>query len=185
MHFMLSLGYGTPATTLTKQDCEEIQKAVVNAILQKMGIARSAPRAVIFGTAHFGGLGLTHLAAMQGHARLPYLLGHLRCGDATGSLMQMLLEDNQLDFGRRGNPLAQDYNNYSALLINTNWITEVWEHLNTCKAAVEVDGLWQPEANREHDTVIMETFITSGIFTNKELKDINYCRIYLHSLFLI
>jgi hypothetical protein len=92
----------------------------VNAILPKMGIARSALIAVVFGTAHFGGLGLTHLAALQGHTRLPYLLRYLRCGDATGSFMQMLLEYTQLDPGCRGNPLAQDYNNYSPLLINTN-----------------------------------------------------------------
>jgi hypothetical protein len=65
--YMPSLGYGTPVTTLTKQDCEKIKKPVVNDILPKMCIARSAPRAVIFGTAQFGGLGLTHLAAMQGH----------------------------------------------------------------------------------------------------------------------
>jgi hypothetical protein len=48
--YMPSLGYGTPATTLTKQDCEEIQKPVVNAILPNMGVARSTLRAVIFGT---------------------------------------------------------------------------------------------------------------------------------------
>jgi hypothetical protein len=168
--YMPSLGCGTPAPTLTKQYCDEIPKPVVNAILPKMGIARSAPRAVIFGTAQFGGIGgldLTHLAEMQGHTRLQYLLGHLRCGDATGRLMQMLLEYTQLECGCHGNPLAQDYNNYSALIINTNWITEVWEHLNTCKATVEVDGVWQPEANREHDTVINEMLIALGIFTNK------------------
>jgi hypothetical protein len=95
--YMPSLGYGTPALTLTKQDCEEIHKPVVNAILPKMGIARSAPRAVIFGTTQFGGMGLTHLAAMQGHTRLQYILGHLRCGDARGRLMQMLLEYTQLE----------------------------------------------------------------------------------------
>jgi hypothetical protein len=81
--YMPSLGYGTPVTTLTKQDCEEIQKPVVNAILPKMGIARSAPRAIVFGTLQFGGLVLAHLAALQGHTRLQYLLGHLRYGDAT------------------------------------------------------------------------------------------------------
>jgi hypothetical protein len=123
--YMPSLRYGTPATTLTKQDCEEIQKPVANAILPKMGIARSAQRAIIFGTAQFGGLGLTHLVTMQGHTILQYLLGHLRCGDAMGHLMQILLEYSQLKCGCRGNPLAQDYNNYSTLLINTNWITEV------------------------------------------------------------
>jgi hypothetical protein len=57
-----------PATTLTKKDCEEIQKPVVNFFLPNMGIARSAPKAVIFGTAQFGGLGLTHLAAVEAHA---------------------------------------------------------------------------------------------------------------------
>jgi hypothetical protein len=108
---MLSLSYGTPATTLTKQDCEEIQKPVVNTILSKMGIARSAPRTVIFGTTQFGGLELNHLAAMQGHTLLQYLLGHLRCGDAIGRLMQMLLAYTQLECSCRGNPLAQDYNN--------------------------------------------------------------------------
>jgi hypothetical protein len=181
--YMPSLGYGKPAMTLTKQDCEEIQKPVVNVILPKMGIARSAPRAVVFGTPQFGGLGLTHLAALQGHTRLKYLLGHLRCGDATGRLMQMLLEYTHLECGRRGNTLAQDYNNYSALLINTNWMKEVWEHPHTCKANVEVDGLWQPEANIEQYMVIMETLIASGRFANKELKDINYCRIYLQEFF--
>jgi hypothetical protein len=121
--YMPILGYGTPATTLTKQDCEEIQKPVVTAILPKMGIVRFATRAVVFGTSQFGGLGLTHLAAMQGHTRLQYLLGHLRCDDAMGSLMQMLLEYTQLECGCRDNPLAQDYNTYYALLINKNWIT--------------------------------------------------------------
>jgi hypothetical protein len=62
--YMPSLGYGTPAKILTKQDREEIQKPVVNAILPKMGIAWSAPRAVAFGTSKFGGLDLTHLAAL-------------------------------------------------------------------------------------------------------------------------
>jgi hypothetical protein len=85
--YMPSLGYGTPDTTLSMKDCEEIQRPVVNAILPKMGIARTAPITVVFGTAQYGGLGLTHLAALQGHTRLKYLLGHLRCDDATGRLM--------------------------------------------------------------------------------------------------
>jgi hypothetical protein len=182
--YIPSLGYGTPAMTLSKKDCEEIQRSVVNAILPKTGITRTAPRAVVFETAQYGGLSLTHLAALQGHTRLQYLLGHLRCGDATGRLMQMLLEYTQLECGCRGNPLAQDYNTYSALLINTNWITEVWEHLHTCKAKVEIDGLWQPTENRVHDIVIMESLIASGRFTNKDLKEINYCRIYLQAFYL-
>jgi hypothetical protein len=65
--YMPSLGYGTPSTTLTKQDCEKIQKPVVNSILPKMGIARSAWRAVIFVTAQFGGMGLTPRRNARSH----------------------------------------------------------------------------------------------------------------------
>jgi hypothetical protein len=149
-----------------------------------MGIARTAPRAAVFGTAQYRGLGLTHLTALHGHTRIQYLLDHLRCGDATGRLVQMLLEYTQLECGCRGNQLAQDYNNYSALIINTNWITEVWEHLQTCKAKVEIDGLWQPTENRVRDNMIMESLIASGRFTNKNLKEIKYCRIYLQVFYL-
>jgi hypothetical protein len=64
------IGYGTPATTLTQQECYNIQKPVGNAILTKMEISRKAHRSVVFGTSQFGGLGLEHLAAYQGHSRL-------------------------------------------------------------------------------------------------------------------
>jgi hypothetical protein len=64
------IGYRTPATTLTQQECYNIQKPVVNTILPTMGIGRKAHRSVIFGTAQFSGLGLEHLAAYQGHSRL-------------------------------------------------------------------------------------------------------------------
>jgi hypothetical protein len=138
----------------------------------------------VWGMGQFIGLGLTHIAALQGHTRIQYLLRHLYCGDAAGRLVQMLLEYTQLECGCRGNPLAQDYNNYSALLKNTNCITEVWDHLHTCKAKVEIEGLWQPTENRIHDIVIMETLIASGRFTKKELKEINYCSIYLQAFYL-
>jgi hypothetical protein len=115
--YMPSLGYGVPATTLKKEECEDIQRPVVNAILPKMGIARSAPSKVVFGTKRYGGLCLTHLAALQGKIRLQYLLGHLRCGDTTGELVQMMLEYTQLECGCRGNLLQQDYKNYECLLL--------------------------------------------------------------------
>jgi hypothetical protein len=87
--YMLILGYGTPSTILKEQDCEEIQKPVVNSILPKMGSARLDQRSVFFGTSQFGGLGLTHFAALQGHTRLQYILRQLRYGDATIRLVQI------------------------------------------------------------------------------------------------
>jgi hypothetical protein len=118
--YMPSLVYGVPATKMTKEECEDIQRPVVNAILPKMGIVRSAPRKVVFRTKQYGGLGLTHLASLQRNSRLQYLLGHLMYGDTPGELVQMLLEYMQLECGCRGNPLQQDYKNYEGLLLKKN-----------------------------------------------------------------
>jgi hypothetical protein len=61
---------------------------------------------------------------------------------------------------------------------------EVWEHLQMCKAKVEIYDLWQPTENRVQDILITESLIASGRFTNKELKEINYCRICLQAFYL-
>jgi hypothetical protein len=102
-------GMACAQQALSFQECEDIQRPVINAILPKVGINGKASRAVVvFGTAQFGGLGLDHLATLQGHSRLQYLLGHLRCGDHTGQLMRMLIEYTQLECGTMENILEQD-----------------------------------------------------------------------------
>jgi hypothetical protein len=63
--YMESLGYGTAATSLSMDECKEIQKPPVNAILPKMGINRNTKREVVFGTTKYGGLGLTYLSEVQ------------------------------------------------------------------------------------------------------------------------
>jgi hypothetical protein len=48
--YMKSIGYGTLATSLSYQECDNMQKPGINSILPKMGINRKAARAVVFGT---------------------------------------------------------------------------------------------------------------------------------------
>jgi hypothetical protein len=58
--YMASFCYGTAATSLHMEECKEIQKPPVNAILPKMGINQNTKIEVVFGTTKYGGLGLTH-----------------------------------------------------------------------------------------------------------------------------
>jgi hypothetical protein len=97
--YMASLGYGTAATSLSMDECKEIQKPPVNAILPKMGINRNTKRELVFDTTKYSGLGLTHLAAVQGYRQLKYLLGHLRSADTLGTLYRILMEFTQLECG--------------------------------------------------------------------------------------
>jgi hypothetical protein len=103
-----------------------------------MGINRKAERVVVFGMAQFGGLGMDHLATLQGQSRLQYILGHIRCRDNTGQLMRMIIEYTQLECGTVENIPEQDYDRFSNCIINKNWITENWQHLHSCKATFAV-----------------------------------------------
>jgi hypothetical protein len=106
---MKSIGYGTPSTSLSYQECNDMQKPVVNSILPKMGFNRNTARAVVFGTSHHGGIGLDHLATVQLYGQLQYILGSIRCNDTTGHRARMMLEFGKLKCGCIDNVLEQDY----------------------------------------------------------------------------
>jgi hypothetical protein len=182
--YLPSIGYGTPATTLTQQESYNIQKPVVNAIFPKMGISRKAHLGVVFGTARFGGLGLEHLAAYKGNNRLQYLMGHLRCNSTTGKLMCSMLDYTQLECGCSGNVLEQDYGRYARVLMTENWITGIWEHLYSCKSTLKIIAEWKPLPNCKNDFIMMEALTETEELTAKELKEINRFRIYLQVFYI-
>jgi hypothetical protein len=68
-------------------------------LLPKMGINLNMKREVVSGTTKYGGLGVTHLAAVQGYGQLQYILGHLRSDDTSRTLYQILMEFTQLECG--------------------------------------------------------------------------------------
>jgi hypothetical protein len=113
--YMASLGYGTSATSLSMDECKEIQKPPVNAIVPKMGINRNTKREVVFLTMKYGGLVLTHLAAAQGYGQLKYLTEHLRGDDTSGTLGTLywiLIEFTQRECGMEQEILSCDFDKY-------------------------------------------------------------------------
>jgi hypothetical protein len=107
--YMKSIGYGTPSTSLSYQECDDMQKPIVNSILLQMGINRKAARAVVFVTSHHGGLGLDHFAPFHMYGQLQYLRGSIRCNNTTWQLARMMLKFAKLECGCTANVLEQDY----------------------------------------------------------------------------
>jgi hypothetical protein len=124
-YYMPSLAYGTPATTLSYKKCEDVQRAVVTAILPKMGIVCNAARKVIFGSAKYCGLGLDHLVTTQNYSRLQFLIGHIRSKSITSKLIRQQLDYTQLEISCSAQVLGQDYNRYSQAILSPNWITAI------------------------------------------------------------
>jgi hypothetical protein len=98
--------------------------------------------------------------------------------------MIMLIEYTQLECGTMENILEQDYDKFSKCIINKNWITEIWQHLHSCKTTVAVQQKWKPRSGRINDTTIMDCLTASNQFSIGELQDINRCRIYMRAFFI-
>jgi hypothetical protein len=182
-YYVSSLTYGTPATTLSYNECEDVQRAVVAAILSKMGIVRNAARKVVFGSAKYCGLGRNHLETIQNYSRLQYLIGHIRSKSITSKLIRQQLDYTQLEIGCSAQVLGQDYNRYSQASLCPNWITAIWESLYACKASVAINSDWIPQPAIIGDITIMEELTGSALVNKRDLTDINRCRVYLRVFF--
>jgi hypothetical protein len=184
-YYLPSLAYGTPATTLSYKECEDVQRAVIAAILPTMGIIRNAARKVVFGTATYGGLGLDHLATIQNYSRLQYLIDHIRSESITSKFIRQQLDYTLIEIGCSAQVLGQDYTRYSQAILCPNWITAIWESLHACKATVAINSDWIPQSARISDITIMEELTGSALVNKRDLTYINRCQVYLRVFFLL
>jgi hypothetical protein len=95
----------------------------------------------------------------------------------------MMMEFTQMQFGCTCNLFDQSYKQYAGAMIDENWITAIWAHLERCEATVKITGMWKPTHGRENDNAIMETIMASGRFRPAEMREINRCRLYLQVFF--
>jgi hypothetical protein len=172
---MPSLSYGTPATTLSYKECEDVQQVVFAAILPKMGIVPNATRKVVFGLAEYCGLRIDHLATVQNFSRLQYLIDHIRSKSITSKLIRQQLDYTQLEICCPSQVLSQDYTQNSKVILCPNWITAIWESLNTCKASVVIKSNWIPHPAKIGNATIMEALTGSTLVNKRYLAAIQRC----------
>jgi hypothetical protein len=183
-YYLPILAYGTPATTLSYKECEDVPRAAIAAILPKMGIVRNAARKVVFGTAKYGGLRLDHLSTIQNYSRLQYLIGHIRSKSITRKFIRHQLDYTRLEIGCSAQVLGQDFTRYSQDILCPNWITAIWESLHACNATVAINSEWIPQSARIGDITIMEELMVSDLVHKRDLADINRRQVYLRVFFL-
>jgi hypothetical protein len=123
-YYIPSLAHGTPATTLSCKECEDIQRPMVSAILPKMGIICNAAR-TFFWSAKYCVLGIDHLATVQNFSRLQYIIGHIRSKSIKSKLILHQLDYTQLKIGCSTEVLVQDYKRYRHAILCHNWITAI------------------------------------------------------------
>jgi hypothetical protein len=83
--------------------------------------------------------------------------------------------------------------NFNAVLEDTNtplphleakWLASLRQFLSTVGGTIEVDDPQVPTKERAHDWHIMDAILQSGQFSDQEIRQLNYCRLYLQAVTL-
>ena len=83
--------YSLNTTTMTQREMMQIQLQATAASLQKIGVNKNFPRAVVFGPTSMGGLEFRDLYVEQGAGRILLLLSHLYHNSEVGKMLFKLL----------------------------------------------------------------------------------------------
>ena len=175
-----SLAYPLPATTLTEKQCLTILQPVLIAGLPRAGIARTFPRAVVYGPSKFGGLGIPHLYCEQHLDQIEMIIKFSKNStQLTGQLFRLSLEQLQLETGIPRAAMRLPFKIFKPM-VTPCLLTQLWEFLSQHDMRLETEPT-TALTSRRGDSYIIERFIQAG-FSGQELGRLNRCRLYLQVL---
>ena len=172
-----TLQYPTPATTLSKAQCDSIMSPLLQAGLPCAGISRNFPRVLVYGPTKFQGLGVTSLYTTQGLEHIERLvkfgtsMKHL-----TGKILRHSLEALKMELGTNGSVFSLPYETWGPLATES-WLKFTWHFLAEHEMRIS-DGVAEFTLCREHDSLLMDNFVAAG-YTGETLRTLNRCRLYL------
>ena len=161
-----SLKYKVVLTTMSYEQCEEINKILAPALLNFFRIARTCARVVLNSSFHLAGLNIYHLYQLQGFEKLKLFLWHVMFMDTTGTLLTMSQYYTQLELGIGKPFLEMSYEKYQHL-ITPMWITSIWEYIGKCKTKIKHVDEYVYKPLRKGDRFIMDAVIESGMSSER------------------
>lgn len=172
--------YSLGVSGLTKAQCDRIQRQALAAFLPLMGINRHFPRALVFSSIQFGGLGLRHLYHEQGRLHVELFLRIYRqCDSTLAKLLATSVAYTQLVCGL-SRPILQDTRETS--YVPPSWVQHLRAFLRYSQSTIAIYQPWLPAPNRVNDRTIMD--IVTESFSQRDQRAINTYRLYLQVQFI-
>ena len=171
-----SLSYGLETTNLSFTELNNLQKPIINHLLPILGYNRHFPRAVVYGSKHFGGLGLKHLYITQGVKHITSFIKYYRSNNNIGKLLSISLRWLHLIAGLSYCPLRRPSLNLHH--IQDKWFSTTIQFLYETNSSIEtIESI--RIYNRQHDSSLIEDFLLFEP-SHTELTLLNQCCIFLH-----
>ena len=177
--FLPSIGYTLPNTHFTKKELERIQAKSMSAIFAKCGYNRYTKRLILFGPLHLGGGTFRHLYTEQGIGQLQLFLRHWRSTTQCGDLLRIAYAWAQASVGTSLPFLSVVHTPLPHF--ESKWLASLRVFLASIDGSITVDNNPVPPIQRVHDCHLMDSIVQNPSFSPSQVRQVNYCRLYLQA----
>ena len=175
--FLTSVGYPLASSHFTSKVLDKVQRRAMSNMIAKCGYNRHTKREVIYGPGIYGGANFRTLYSVQGTGQVMAFIKYWRSPCQAGQLLRHATAWAQYAIGTSVSFLIDVHTALPHM--EAKWLASLRNYLRTLSARIEVDNTYIPNIERTHDRHIMDMVLHSNQFTPKDIRLINYCRLYL------
>jgi len=173
------LEYPLMATTLSRQECDQIMRPVLKVTLPAIGLNHHFPWKMVYGHNDHHGLALLHLYDTQGFRHLMAVLQFGDMPSTTGQLLQHSYEALQLELGLPGEILQYPFAAWKDMVTPT-WLTHTWQYASEHEIKI-VSGQTSLKLLCMNNQFLNLAFWQHG-FRGRTLMILNKCQMWLQVL---
>ena len=176
--YYAQIGFSLPSISLKSHEIQSLQSQALTALLRKVKLPITFPRALVFASTEHLGLGVPELGFQQGYTKIQRIISHLRMKTPLSALIKIVVEWYQLHAGIQESALKfTDRIGY----VHCPWIGELREFMRKTKTHMVCPSLWTPKPQREGDECIMNKLRGK---TGLKLERVNSVRLYHKVLYV-
>jgi hypothetical protein len=145
-----------------------------------MGLVETLGYDYIHGSTKLQGLGIPELYHVSFSTQIEHLIQHVWRQTQTGKLIEMEIQELSMEMGIGDIFILSTPDRLSEVLItDCSWVNSIRNYVRDHRITI-FQNHSHNQLMRQNDTYLMEEMATlpSSVFSRKELKAFNYCRIY-------
>ena len=171
--FARTLEYPMPATSITEAQWNDILKPFFPIFLNKIGIASTFPRALIFTPTRFQGLGICHPYFWQQIIHLEPILAEPNTDSNLGHLINSFAEEIRTEAAWPG-PLSSIPSEILTSVVTHGWLRDTLIFFRTNQVTLH-DPLPHLALQRQRDRFLMQVFLEDLQYSGDDLYQLRLC----------
>jgi hypothetical protein len=175
--FLQSITYSFSTNTIPEGPLTTAQNASVRPILSRMGLARNTFHAILYGSQSLGRVGLRSFYDEQGSSQMELVLKHSRSSTMVTTQLHIALAWRQRYAGI-STPILEFPAKTLPHLVSS-FFTSLRTYPASTKSVLILENSHVTPLQQIGDFHLMDRALQSSQFTSRQIRQINYCRLFL------